>query len=135
MSSTAKHAVKAKGTDKVDLQRRREQHTVQLRKDRREEGIDKRRKGGAAGAAQPAAAGPGLDDAAPAAAGSSASADGSLPAIPPVSLESLDAYCQGACRPQARSRANRAPPPRACAPSPSHPPSHPPTPTPCRRAL
>ena len=106
MSSTAKHAVKAKGTDKVDLQRRREQHTVQLRKDRREEGIDKRRKGGAAGAAQPAA-GPGLDDAAPAAAGSSASADGSLPAIPPVSLENLDAYCQGAsCR-------RAAPPPLA----------------------
>jgi hypothetical protein len=74
------HASKAKnvkkGTDLEDSRRRRENRSLALRKEKREEGVDKRRRAP-------------VEEAAPAAAAGS-----TLPAE--LSLEHLGAYCEGA---------------------------------------
>jgi hypothetical protein len=88
-----------KGADEDDARRRREQHSIQLRKDKRAEGTEKRRKGPSDGAAAAPAAGLGFG--AFGAAAAAAAATGAVvvePAPEPVAVcvERLDEYCGGA---------------------------------------
>ena len=112
---SSKHAVKGKACDKDEMRRRRENHTVQLRKDKRDEGIEKRRKGLAGAGGLPGVAAEGA-----AASAAEGAGDGSMPAIPPVSMENLAAYCQSEWRGAAGPGVHCAP--RQAPPHPSPPP-------------
>ena len=82
--SSKQHTVKSKGTDAEEMRRRRDNKLVQLRKNKREEGIEKKRKGIIEGSdgvvAAEAQVGP----------------EGGFPAVPVPKIENLAAYCNGA---------------------------------------
>lgn len=99
---SSKHVVKSKGTDMSEMRRRRETHTVQLRKNKREEGIEKKRKGVGEGGVEALALAGGAGGAGAATPqGTPGAIDGSLdsmPAIPLPSIENLASYCAGEWR-------------------------------------
>jgi len=77
--SSKQHSVKGKGTDAAESRRRRDDKLVQLRKNKREEGIEKKRKG--------------VEETA-------SVSQGQQEALPPISVPTLDkltAYCNGEC--------------------------------------
>jgi hypothetical protein len=128
MPPAARVSKVTKGADEDDARRRREQHSIQLRKEKRAEGMDKRRKAASEGASAAPA------EAAAFGAAAAASAAESAPEPAAACVERLEEYCSGACfwlRP--RSAALCA---RALAPgSPSREKKLTPAPTPLRPSL